>query len=172
MHIAEDKDISYAAAEEEVDQAILATIVKHDIPIVATRGYEETSSVTDKYHVRTSYGYWVSEKDIPNTGGVMSVRMSVYSVVISASVGRYISHVSDDVKVTSGSGGQYTIDATGNVSWDEFTVHLSSSGNAEIEYDTAGEIGMNAEWISFGISMGSAQYLRYPFSVGERFDLN
>lgn len=170
-HIAQKNGISYDTAEEEVSQAILATIDKHNIPVITPFGFEETNS---EYigGVKTSYGYWVSNKVIPNTGGDMSVRMSVYSILVSAQQGTYISHVDDSLDVLPGDSGIYTITASGNVRWDDYTVHLSSSGNAEITYDTAVDFGLDAEWISFGQSLGTATYLRYPFTLGETFRIS
>lgn len=127
-----------------------------------------TSNMSEYYNgARTTYGYWVSNQDIPHTGGTMHVRMSVDSIVVSASVGRSISHVDDVVAVLAGSSGSYRVTASGNVSREESTVHSSRSGNAEITLEIAQKIGLDAEWMSYGPSMGTTNYLRFPFTAGE-----
>lgn len=159
--------ISYEEAEALVDENINNTLSM--VPM-ATDGFEATGGSTDEYGVNTAYGYIVYTKVIPNTDSMMKVRMSSYAVIISGPPGRYISEV-ETPSALPGSSGEYTINASCNVSLasNKQSATLSASGNAEITQTYAVEMGLSDTVISFGQSFGTTSYLRYPFTVGATY---
>lgn len=166
-HKADRLGISYEEAEALVDENIENTLAM--IPM-ATDGFTPVGGWTDEYGVSTTYGYIEYEKPVPRTDSYMTVLMSVYTTIISAPPGRYIAEV-DTPEVFPGSSGYYTLDASCNVSVpsNKQSVVLSATGNAEITLSHAKDMGLSAEIISYGQSIGTTEYLRYPFTVGATY---
>ena len=165
---AESENLSYEEAEKLLDIQIWNTMISHGLVTCSplSTGFEETD-YTYEDRVRTSYGYFYSQQPVPNSGGYMSVKMSVFAVTVSAYGGRYIAHVSGNVILQAGSNGGYTVSGGGDVVWDDHTVRLSCTGNAEIALSIAHSVNLDAQVIQYGQTYGTTEYLRFPFTLGD-----
>lgn len=172
-HLMESQNMTYDEAEQHIDSAINATISKHMTNTVSPCSIDFDKTI-DEYEngVQTLYGYVTSTLPIPHTDGILKVTARVYTVIVVASVGRYISSVDGNVSVYPATSGIYTVSGSGNVDWDEFHVNLSYTGVGEIAKSSAIDLGMSLGAINFGASESTTEYLRYPFALGETYTVS